>query len=414
MIAALDRGASPAAFHPSAARPPADETALDGRRVAGMEPLALERLTLTDFRGYARLTLRVDPRPVVVLTGPNGAGKTNLLEAISFLTPGRGLRRARLAEIDRWDGGGPWAVAATLRGGPRGEVAIGTGRDPNGNGGSERERRAVRIDGEPTRRQADLAGVASAVWLTPAMDRLFTEAAGNRRRFLDRLVFTADPAHAEQVGAYEHALRERSRLLRTAGTRDPAWLGALERRAAAAGVAVAAARREVVRELQAALSADDGPFPRAGIAVAGEVEGWLDGGEPALAAEERLREALAASRRQDALTGGAAVGPHRSDLVVADADSGRPAAEESTGRQKALLISIVLAEARLRAARGEGLPLLLLDEVAAHLDPERRRDLFDALLALGAQAWLTGTDAALFEPLGWEAQFFTVRDATVV
>jgi DNA replication and repair protein RecF len=399
MVVALDR-ARPVASSPIA--PPSDDAARAER--AKPEALALERITLTDFRGYARLTLAADPRPVV-LTGPNGAGKTNLLEAISFLTPGRGLRRARLAEVDRV-GGGTWAVAARLRG-PRGdEVAVGTGRDPEG------ERRLIRIDGEPRRRQADLAEAVSVVWLVPAMDRLFDEAASARRRFLDRLVFTADPAHAEQVSAYEHAIRERSRLLR-ARSGDRAWLAALERRAAAAGVAVAAARREVVRGLGAALAADPGPFARPELAVAGEVEGWLDD-TPALAAEARLCEALAASRRQDAETGGAAVGPHRSDLVVLDAEEGRPAAQVSTGRQKALLISVVLAEARLRAARGDGLPLLLLDEVAAHLDSKRRRDLFEALVALGAQAWLTGTDAALFEPLAGHAQFFTVKDARIV
>jgi len=365
---------------------------------------AVRRLALSDFRSYSRLRLEVDSRPVV-LTGANGAGKTNLLEAISFLSPGRGLRRARLAEVDRI-GGGPWTVAARVEG-PRGAVDLATGRVQDG----ERERRLTQVDGTPASSQAALAEVISVVWLTPAMDRLFSDGAGARRRFLDRLVLVGDPAHAGRSSSYDHGLRERARLLR-AGRFEPVWLGALEGRIAATGVAIAAARRQAVRGLAGALAAAPGWLAQPELELLGEVESWLDE-LPALDAEARFGAALAAGRREDAESGTTAVGPHRSDLVVRDRSSGSAARDCSTGQQKALLIAVVLAEARLRAAAGEQQPILLLDEVAAHLDAERRSALLEELAALGAQAWLTGTDAAAFAPFGGRAQFFTVQDSTL-
>jgi DNA replication and repair protein RecF len=366
--------------------------------------VAVRRLALTDFRGYASLRLETDPRPVV-LTGPNGAGKTNLLEAISLLAPGRGLRRARLGDVDRI-GAGPWSVAARL-GSVRGDVAIRTAHLRE----SERARRSVQIDGGEADSQAALAEILSVVWLTPAMDRLFQDGAGERRRFLDRLVLSGDPAHATRLARYAHVLRQRAKLLR-GGRFDPSWLGGLERQAAAAGVAIAAARRQSVRGLSAARIDPPDGFPTLDLALAGQIEGWL-AELPALEVEERFAETLAQARRQDAETGSAAIGPHRSDLLVRDGASGRLAGDCSTGQQKALLVSLVLAEARLRAAAGERQPILLLDEVAAHLDGERRAALFEALDDLGAQAWLTGTDATTFAPLGGRAQFFFVRNATL-
>ena len=374
----------------------------DAARDVDSSTLAVRRLSLSEFRSYAALRLEIDRRPVV-LTGPNGAGKTNLLEAVSFLAPGRGLRGARLFEVDR-TGGGPWAVAARLED-RSGTLEIGTGRMAE----AERERRAIRINGAPAASQAALAEVVSAIWLTPDMDRLLQDGAAARRRFLDRLVLAEDPAHAGQVASHGHAQRERARLLRE-GRFDPAWLGALERRAAAAGVAVAAARRLAIAGLGAALEHEPGGFLRPELAVVGEVEAWLDE-QPALEVETRYAEALAAGRREDAESGTTAVGPHRSDLVVRHRSSGRLARDCSTGQQKALLVSIVLAAARLRAAQGDRLPVLLLDEVAAHLDPERRADLFDELSGLGAQVWLTGTDAALFASLGARAQCFHVAES---
>jgi DNA replication and repair protein RecF len=372
-------------------------------------PVGVTRLALTNFRNYriARLDLAAGP---VVLTGPNGAGKTNLLEAVSVLSPGRGLRNARLGDFDRRpanddDGVAGWAVAATVET-RRGEVRIGTGRDPAGG-----ERRVVRIDGENARGQAALGEVIGVTWLTPQMDRLFIEGPSARRRFLDRLVLGLDPTHAARVSSYEHAMRERSRLLRDEPS-DPIWLDALDETMAAQGVAVAAARREAVERLDEVCTAAEGPFPRARLSLEGTVEAWLDE-LPALAAEDRFRAALKENRAADAASGGATVGPHRSDLAVTHAERGIPAEGMSTGEQKALLISIVLAHAKLqRQTRGEP-PLLLLDEVAAHLDAARRDALFTTLIDLESQVWLTGTDAAIFAPLRDTARFLSVSDGTL-
>lgn len=372
--------------------------------------LAVGWLALTDFRCYASLRIEMDPRPVV-LTGPNGAGKTNLIEALSFLAPGRGLRRARLDEVDRRgaEEGAHWAVAAALST-PRGPLEIGTGRDPEAGRGAMR--RVLRIDGKPTKSQAELARLLCVLWVTPEMDRLFQENSGGRRRFLDRMVYGVDPDHAGRSAAYDHALRERARLLRE-GVRDETWLGALESTMAGRGIAIAAARRALVRRLKDALLLGVGPFPRAEIALQGTVEAWLDEG-PALDAEERFKALLAASRAEDGEQGGAKDGPHRSDFSVYHVETNMPAALCSSGEQKALLIALVLAHARLQALEHAAPPLLLLDEVGAHLDRVRRTALFEELRALGAQAWMTGTDETAFESLGPAAQYFRVVDGNVV
>ncbi len=376
------------------------------------------RLVVSDFRCYQHAALETDGRPVV-LSGPNGAGKTNLLEALSFLAPGRGLRGARLAEVDRRSAAGPrpWAVAARLAG-PGGECDIGTGRDPESQEGA-RERRMLRIDGAPHRSLAGLPERLAVLWLTPQMDGLFTDSRSARRRFLDRLVLCFDPGHAGRLNAYEQALAERQRLLRGEGPApEPAWLDGLEQQIAEHGVAIAAARLDLVIRLGAALAEPEaGRFPRPGLALSGEVESWL-AEMPALAAEDRLRQGLAAVRALDAETGRAHLGPHRSDLSVTFAmpggpSNGMPAAECSTGEQKALLVAILLGQARLMSAERGRPPLLLLDEIAAHLDQGRRRALFETLLELGVQAWLTGTDRGLFAPLGDRAQFFAVAEARI-
>jgi DNA replication and repair protein RecF len=416
VIAAQDSSHGAAAPFRAPGLPPGNSAAVplpEGLRSPGRQ-VGVTRLVLTDFRNYRSARLDLDTGPVV-LTGPNGAGKTNLFEAISFLSPGRGLRQSRLGEIDRREGAAEpgnsgWAVAATIVT-RRGAVRIGTGREPEGG-----ERRIVRIDGEPARSQAALGERLSVLWLTPQMDRLFVEGPGGRRRFLDRLVLGLDPAHATRVAGYEQALRERARLLRakfeTNRPLDPVWLAALEEVMAQQGVAVAAGRRDAIEHLDRVCAEAEGAFPRARLALIGTVEDWL-GTMPALAAEEQFKAALEKNRTSDMAAGGAVLGPHRSDLAVSCADKGVAAESASTGEQKALLIAILLAQAALqRATRGEP-PLLLLDEVAAHLDEGRRAALFEALAGLESQTWITGTDTALFAPLRHHARFLSVADGAL-
>jgi DNA replication and repair protein RecF len=370
--------------------------------------IAVRRLSLTDFRCYPSLGVETDGRPVA-LFGPNGAGKTNLLEALSFLVPGRGLRRARLDDATRRTPGGEaaatgWAVWAAATG-SLGEVEIGTGLVQDGGTG----RRTVRINGAPAQSQTALGEWIAALWLTPEMERLFADGASSRRRFLDRLVLGFDPAHAERTAAYDRAMQDRDRGAQGA---DAAWLDALETRMAENGVAVAVARNDLVARLGAAVALGVGPFPAAALALEGEVEGWASDG-PALRAEDRFRDELARRRAIDAEAGRTTVGVHRSDLAVRRLADGIPAAQCSTGEQKALLISLILANARLMSIERGIVPMLLLDEIAAHLDPARRTALFDEICALDAQAWMTGTDAALFEPLGERAMRFRVENAAL-
>jgi DNA replication and repair protein RecF len=375
--------------------------------------LAVRQLRLTDFRNYRQLRLDCELTPVV-LVGANGAGKTNLLEALSFLAPGRGLRRARLDEVCRRSrsddaDAAAWAVAATVDT-PEGRVAIGTGLEP-GRGEGSLLRRVVRIDGRPAASQTALGLHVAAVWLTPQLDRLFLDGASDRRRFLDRLVTALHPEHAGDVAAYENALRQRSRLLGE-GNRDPHWFTALEDTMARHGVALAANRADTVQRLDAAARLGVGPFPRASLTMSGGIDGWI-AAMAALDAEDRLRSALAANRLRDAEAGTTSMGPHRSDLAVRHLDLDLPAAEGSTGQQKAVLVSIALAHARLVALSRGRPPLLLLDEIAAHLDSERREALFDEVVALGAQSWMTGTDAVLFKPLAGRAQLLRVADGSI-
>ncbi|MDR3500775.1 MAG: DNA replication/repair protein RecF [Parvibaculum sp.] len=367
---------------------------------------SLSRLVVTDFRSYTRAELLLDGRPVV-LTGENGAGKTNLLEAVSLLSPGRGLRGAAYVEIAREGGAGGWAVAATLETG-EGPVRLGTGLEPEteDRASTTSRSRAVRIDGAPASGAGALAQHLRIVWLTPAMDRLFLEGASERRRFLDRLVMGFDPAHGTRVNAYERSLRERNRLL-AEEKMDPSWLGGLEEQMAAHGVAVAAARVDTLARLRGAIeAASEAHFPRADLALEGTLETAL-ATAPAVDVEDAFRKRLAAARARDAAAGRSLEGPHRSDLLVRHVAKDREARLCSTGEQKALLIGIVLANARLLSARGHP-PLLLLDEIAAHLDEQRRGALFDEIIGLNLQAFMTGTDPALFEAMGTRAQTFRI------
>lgn len=352
--------------------------------------MSVKRLLLTDFRNHedALLTPGAD---FVVLSGENGAGKTNILEAVSLLAPGRGLRGAPLSEMARQGGAGGFGIAATLD-----EAEIGTGTRADAP-----ERRIVRVNGA-TAAATSLAQWLVVLWLTPVMDRLFLEAPGDRRRFLDRLTLALNPRHAHEATRYEAAMRERNRLLADELPPDPAWLEALEARMAEHGAAIDAARRDAVAALGARLADQPaGPFARAGLAL----EGW-QGDAPALAA------ALREGRRRDAAAGRTLTGPHRADLQVTHLDKAQPAHLCSTGEQKALLLGIVLAHAELVADRVGTPPILLLDEVAAHLDPGRRAALFERLAGRG-QVWMTGTEPALFEAVPATATRYRVADGRI-
>jgi DNA replication and repair protein RecF len=363
---------------------------------AATSRLAVTRLRLTNFRSYASGEIAVSGAPVV-LAGPNGAGKTNVLDAISLLSPGRGLRGAKLSEHTRK---GPaasdtlWAVAATVTRGDN-EHDIGTGLT------SASASRQVRLNGAAAGSSADLGEIVQLIWLTPAMDRLFIESAGGRRRFLDRLVLGFDAGHARAATRYETAMRERARLLKY-GPRDPAWLDGLENEMAESGVIIAQARNLAVERLGRALAerGEAGAFPAASLALTDELH---------LTTADALRGILAAGRIRDAEAGRTLSGPHTTDLHVRHTAKRADAHDCSTGEQKALLISIILADAReLSRARDGMAPILLLDEIAAHLDMVRRAALFEEIHALGAQAWMTGTDLSLFD--GAQADIFDVRD----
>lgn len=369
----------------------------------------ISKLLLTNFRNYVALSLEFAPG-AVVLSGDNGAGKTNLLEAISFLTPGRGLRRAPYADVAREGGDGGFALHARVEG-PEGQVEIGTGVSGGDTAGESGRR--VRINGAPARSAEDMLEWLRVVWLTPAMDGLFPGPAADRRRFLDRLVLAIDPGHGQRALDYEKAMRGRNRLL-TDGSRDGAWFDAIETQMAETGVAIAAARAELVRLLAAMIDRlpGSGPFPQADISLAGDLESAL-GDAPAVDVEERYRAVLANGRERDRAAGRTLDGPHRSDLIVRHRPKSMPADLCSTGEQKALLVGIVLSHARLTGEMSGLTPILLLDEIAAHLDAGRRAALFSILEELNCQAFMTGTDAALFSSLEGRAQFLTVDHGSV-
>ena len=378
----------------------------------GAPRLAVKRIVLSQFRSYAASELAISGRSVV-LAGPNGAGKTNLLEAISLLSPGRGLRGASLGDHVRK---GPadanatalWAVAATIARGAQ-SYDFGTGLVQTAGGV---ERRQMHLNGAPLTQTSEIAELLQMVWLTPAMDRLFVEGASGRRRFLDRLVLGFDPAHARRSSRYETAMRERMRLLKL-GPRDPVWLDGLENEMVETGVAIARARAETVERLSRALVSRGtaGAFPCAHLSLAGDADALL--AEYGDRTGDEFRSRFAKARMRDAEARRTTFGPHTSDLSVRHTEKRMDAAQCSTGEQKALLISIVLADAWELTRRREGLaPLLLLDEVAAHLDAHRRGSLFEEIRALGAQAWMTGTDLSLFEGMNQSADVLLVNAGT--
>jgi DNA replication and repair protein RecF len=377
-----------------------------------MTAASLRRLTLTNFRSYHAASLDIEAS-LVVLTGPNGAGKTNLVEAISFLMPGRGLRRATLEEVAFSEGNGSWAVSAEVEG-MLGLATLGTGIEPPAAEANTRTR-LCRIDREPAGSAAAFADHLRVIWLVPAMDQLFAGPASERRRFLDRLVLAVDGEHQGRVNALERALRSRNRLLEDPRP-DPHWLDAIEHETAELAVAVAAQRAETVHRLQATLAdranRNDDAFPSAEIALDGWMERLLPD-HPAVEIEERYRGILKNNRARDAAAGRTLDGPHLTDLAVIYSPKSIPAADASTGEQKALLIGLVLAHAGLLTEMTGFAPVLLLDEVVAHLDPDRRLALYAALARLGAQVFMTGADPAAFADVAPQAEVFIVSPGQV-
>ena len=367
---------------------------------------ALTKLTLENFRNYAAVSLELPARPVV-LTGHNGAGKTNILEAISLLAPGRGLRNAKLRGIDRE--GAPWVVAAEVT--TREETCfIGTGRDAE----SGMEKRILKINGQRERKQAMLTQFVSVQWLTPTLDQVFLEGGSARRKLLDRLTYGFDPEHAARVTAYESAMRERNRLLAHGRGADTYWLSVLEQQMAEHAIAITLARLDALQRIREALEQVPESFTRASLRLEGALETWLGEGLSALDAETRFAGRLMDLRGVDSLSGRTSEGPHRSCLDVIHIKKSRPAEDCSTGEQKAILLAMVIA-ACLGRARWCGLPpVLLLDEVVAHLDVDKRGALFDLIASAGIQAWMTGTDAADFKGLEGFATHLEIAGGRVV
>jgi DNA replication and repair protein RecF len=372
----------------------------------------IRRLTLNNFRSYHAAQVSLDRAGPVVLTGINGAGKTNLIEAISMLAPSRGLRRATMDELAFTEGDGSWAVSAEIEG-MLGLATLGTGIDPPTTDDPVSTRKC-RIDRENVGSATAFADHLRVIWLTPSMDPLFNGPASERRRFLDRLVLAVDAQHSARVNALDRALRSRNRLLEDPRS-DPHWLDAVEHETAEVAVAVAAGRAETVSRLSAALAAAQSEAPAFAMPEIA-LDGWMEKMLPSRSArdiEDRYRELLKQNRAQDAAAGRTLDGPHRSDFKVTHAGKGIPAADASTGEQKALLIRLVLAHSQLIKEMTGFAPLMLLDEVVAHLDPARRAALYDTLAALGAQVWMTGADQAAFGDIVARAQVFEVRGGIV-
>lgn len=373
--------------------------------------VAVKQLTLTDFRNYQRLSLDLSGRHAVI-TGENGAGKTNLLEAVSFLSPGRGMRRAALADVARSGSGHGFAVNALVSAADGDEVMLGTGTFGEAPGGEPARR--LRVNGAAQKSTDALTDYLRVVWVTPQMDGLFTGPAAERRRFLDRLVLAIDPLHGQRSLDFERAMKSRNRLFEE-NRADQRWHAAIEIQLAEYGTAIAAARVELVRLLSGMMDhlPDDGPFPKADLALEGSLEEELASGASGSDVEDRYRQGLAANRSRDMAAGRTLDGPHRSDLIVHHRPKSMPAGLSSTGEQKALLVGIILSHARLVARMTGGAPVLLLDEIAAHLDAGRREALFHIIDDLGSQAFMTGTDRALFSALEGRAEFLSVSHGLV-
>ena len=375
----------------------------------------LTQLNLQNYRCYEHVRLNDSRHGLIVLCGANGAGKTNILEAISMLSPGRGVRGVKASDMQRHGAPAPWGVSAQINHDGV-DVKLGTALNP------DTGRRVVRINGADAKSQNALSDYISCLWLTPQMDRLFIEGASGRRKFLDRLIFTFDAGHSGRVTRFDNAMRQRSKLLQEGSSKngphrkepDALWLKTLETQMAETALAISAARLDFIERLQKACEQSDGKFfPRAKLGLTGTIEELLQS-TPALEVERLYLYQLEQSRPRDAIVGGATTGPHKSDLDVSYIEKNMEAAQCSTGEQKALLIGLVLAHGRLMLAEKGTLPVLLLDEVAAHLDEDRREALFEILISMGGQVWMTGTDPVLFKSIENKAQFFTIEDATIL
>ncbi|MDD9901313.1 MAG: DNA replication/repair protein RecF [Alphaproteobacteria bacterium] len=373
-------------------------------------PLRIHKINVSNFRNYTAMRLEPQGAQAVVLTGVNGAGKTNLLEAVSLMTPGRGLRGATLPDLQNCHDSAPWAIAAELETAGGLMTRIGTGPEKDG------MRRTVRLNGKNAKSQSDLANIASAVWLTPQMDRLFLEGASHRRKFFDRLVTTCAPQHLTTVNRHEKSQRERMKLLREIQTPDPRWLATLEKQIAADAVAIAAARLHVLERINAhaaTLHTAQSLFPRPIPTLTGDTEARI-ADTPAADLEEDLKTRLRTARSEDAAAGRAQHGAHRCDLDVLYGGRNMPAALCSTGEQKGLLVALILAHVLMLQAETGHTPLILLDEVAAHLDDHRRAQLFEYLAGINGQVWLTGTEPDIFTPLKNHARHFHLADGSAM
>lgn len=363
-------------------------------------------LKASNFRSYENLNLQCSSHQPIIITGPNGAGKTNILEAVSLLAPGRGFRKSRLSQLTNYKNTNlPWNIHANIQL-PEGSITVSTGLDSDG----ERERRILKINDAP-HPQTVLQEWLRIIWQTPQSDCLFLEGMGIRRRFIDTLISQINPAHSKHLYRYDHALRERSRLLKELAY-DQKWIKILEETLSQEAVAITATRTEFIAELNTYGNDNVTHFPKFFLKSTGFVESSLQE-NPALFVEEQMQEKLFQSRHDDRITGGSKIGPHQSEIRVINLDYAYPAEVCSTGEQKALLLSLMLANCRLQSAVCGTAPILLLDEVVAHLDSLRQHRLFEEILALNAQAWLTGTNAQVFEPLRGYARFLTVDHALI-
>ena len=371
---------------------------------------AIRSLSLHQFRNYQQLQICADSQ-TMLLVGPNGVGKTNILEALSLLNPGRGLRRATLVELGRQQSPeAGWAVHAILGYSGEGEeISLGTGLELAQGG---RDKRIIKIDGRKEKNQAALLDYLSIVWVTPQMGQMFPEGGGARRRFLDRLVYGFDPAHASRIYAYEHSMRERNRLLATPAP-DNNWLSSLELKMAEYSMAIAAARLSALEHINHELASGHGSFPAAELVIRGEAEEALQAGHQAVDIEDSIAGKLAENRTHDARSGRSSVGAHKTKLEIWLREKKMEAQYCSTGEQKALLLSVILADSRAQARWRGRPPILLLDEVVAHLDKNRRAELFAELDAMGAQSWITGTDEADFSAVSADAQTLHVYDGKI-